>query len=136
MKLDKATVDSLYLFSHSPDHSIYTISEFTSFLVVPLLHEKARLIYEGDKPMGVVTWCWLTKDEAQKFLDDQFVPDEENYARGSGEQLWGIEFIAPFGHARQVMREMRHHSKRLYGSGVTVHWRRLHSPTKVHARRF
>jgi hypothetical protein len=34
------------------------------------------------------------------------------------------------------MREMRHHSKRLYGSGVTVHWRRLHSPTKVHARRF
>jgi len=42
MKLDKATVDSLYLFSHSPDHRIYTISEFTSFLVVPLLHEKAR----------------------------------------------------------------------------------------------
>jgi len=136
MKLDKATLDGLYLFSQSPHHRIYTVSEFTAYLLVPLLHNKARFIYDANRPAGVVTWCWLTQEESQKFLRETFVPSDNQYARDSGEQLWGIEFVAPFGHARQVMREMRHHSNRLYGSGVIVHWRRLNDPQKAHKRRF
>jgi len=58
------------------------------------------------------------------------------YARQSGDQLWGLEFIAPFGHTFRVMRDMRHHCNYLYGPKVKVHWRRAGQPQKMHAKFF
>ena len=140
MQLQKAVLDSLFLFNQSPDHRIYTLVEFNHYALFPIMHDKARLFYEDDKPVGLVTWAWLTPEEGEAFLSETWVPDEEVYKRpneiGSRLDLWGIEFIAPYGHALQVMRGMRQHSLQHLGQHVPAHWRRLRQPDKLHKRRF
>ena len=140
MKLQQAVLDTLYLFSQSPDHRIYTLAEFNQYAVLPIIHDKCRLFYESERPVGFVSWVWLTPEEGQAFLDETYVPDETAYERPDTAdpsfELWGIEFLAPFGHARRVMREMRQHSFTQLGTNTPVHWRRFKQPDRLHRRRF
>jgi hemolysin-activating ACP:hemolysin acyltransferase len=135
MRNSTVVVDCLYLLNQSDFHKRYTLAQFNAFIVYPIIQEKIRIFYEEDKPVSLVTWCWFTDEEAKKFLDGRFVPKELNYARDWGDQLWGIEFIAPFGHARQTMRHMRNYITDLYGPKMKAHFRRLYYPEKEIVRR-
>jgi cytolysin-activating lysine-acyltransferase len=139
MQLQRAVLDSLFLFNQSPDHRIYTLVEFNHYAIFPIMHSKARLFYEDDKPVGFVTWAWLTKEEGEAFLSETWVPDEEVYKRPDkidpDLDLWCIEYIAPYGHVRPVMKGMRQHSFQHLGQHVPVHWRRLRQPDRLHRRR-
>lgn len=139
MQLDKATLDGLYLFNQSPDHRMYTLVEFNHYYILPLLHSKVQLFYEKHMPVGLCTWCWFTEDEAKQFLAEALEPSEEHYSRPDDNtqyQLWGIEFIAPYGHARSVMRGMRDFQKRQRRKTEKVRWRRLKSPDTEIRRKF
>ena len=140
MQLHKAVVDCLYLFNQSEDHRLYTLSEFNHYCIFPLLHKKARLFYDGDKPVGYVSWAWLTEDEVEKFLSQMWVPSEDVWKRpdiiDDRYQLWGIDFIAPYGHSTKVMRGMMKHSQTILGKRVPANWRRFKQPDTVHTKEF
>lgn len=138
---DRNTVlDCLYLFNQSEDHRLYTLSDFNHFCLFPLIHKKARLFYEQDRPIGFVSWAWLTEEEANEFLSEMWMPDEEVWKRpdvvDDQYHLWGIDFIAPFGHSISVMRGMRKHSKSVLGQHVPANWRRFKQPDRVHTKEF
>ena len=140
MQLHKAVVDCLYLFNQSEDHRLYTLSEFNHYCIFPLLHKKARLFYDGDTPVGYVSWAWLTEDEVEKFLSQMWVPSEDVWKRPDiiedRYQLWGIDFIAPYGHSTKVMRGMMKHSQTILGKRVPANWRRFKQPDTVHTKEF
>jgi len=140
MQLHKAVVDCLYLFNQSEDHRLYTLSEFNHYCIFPLLHKKARLFYDGDKPVGYVSWAWLTEDEVEKFLSQMWIPPEEVWKRpdiiDDRYQHWGIDFIAPYGHSTKVMRGMMKHSQTILGKRVPANWRRFKQPDTVHTKEF
>jgi hemolysin-activating ACP:hemolysin acyltransferase len=136
MDSSKAVVDCLYLFNQSPDHRIYTLTEFNSYAIYPIIHNKIRIFYDQDKPISLVTWCWFTNEQSDLFLQEEYEPVESDYVRTNGDQLWGIEFIAPYGHARKTMKQMKSICCELYGNNNIVHWRRLHSPDKLIKRTF
>ena len=140
MQLQKAVLDSLFLFNQSPDHRLYTLVEFNHYCLFPLIHQKARLFYNGDKPIGFVSWAWLTEEEAQDFISERWMPSEEVHKRpdiiDDQYQLWGIDFISPYGHSTKVMRGMMKHSQSILGKRVPAHWRRFKQPDKVHKKEF
>ena len=79
---DRNTVlDCLYLFNKSDDHRLYTLVEFNHYCLFPILYKKARLFYDNDKPVGFVSWAWLTEQEAQDFLSERWMPSEEVHHR-------------------------------------------------------
>jgi cytolysin-activating lysine-acyltransferase len=84
MQLQKAVLDSLFLFNQSSDHRLYTLVEFSHYCLFPLIHQKARLFYNGDKPIGFVSWAWLTEEEAQDFISERWMPSEEGHKRPDG----------------------------------------------------
>jgi hemolysin-activating ACP:hemolysin acyltransferase len=134
--MSKYVVDSLYLFNKSPVHRDYTVADFSRFVLLPLLHSKLRVFYEGEQPVSLVTWCWLTNQESEDFLNDAYAPDEEAFRRDRSDKLWGMDFIAPFGHTILTMRRMRQISSDLYGPQTAVHWIRHKEPQKMHKRTF
>ena len=140
MQLQKAVLDSLFLFNQSPDHRLYTLVEFNHYCLFPLIHQKARLFYNGSKPIGFVSWAWLTEEEAQDFLSERWMPSEEVHKRpdkiDDQYQLWGIDFISPYGHSTKVMRGMMKHSQSILGKRIPAHWRRFKQPDKVHKKEF
>lgn len=136
LDLKSAVLDGLYLFSNSDGHRHYTITEFLSYLVYPVLQNKIRFFYEDGKPVGLVTWCFLPEDIASEFLDDRYPLEEEDYIATEGDQLWGIEFIAPFGHARMMMSAMQEEHFNVYGHGRKIFWRRFKNRNSIHKGAF
>lgn len=134
--LRTAVLDGLYLFGKSEGHRHYTISEFLAYLVYPVIHNKIQFFYEDGNPVGLVTWCFLPEDKAEDFVDDRIVLGEEDYIATEGDQLWGIEFIAPFGHARQIMKSMQTLHNQVYGHGRKIYWRRFKNRNSIHEGAF
>lgn len=140
MKNRNTVLDCLYLFNQSDDHRLYTLVEFNHYCLFPLIHKKAHLFYENNKPIGFVSWAWLTEEEASEFLSEMWMPSEEVWKRpdviDDRYQLWGIDFIAPYGHSTKVMRGMMKHSQSVLGKRVPAHWRRFKQPDRVHSKEF
>jgi hemolysin-activating ACP:hemolysin acyltransferase len=132
LDLKQAVLDGIYLFSNSKDHRHYSISEFLSYLVYPVLHNKIQFFYDEGMPVGLVTWCYLSNEKAQRFLDDEYILQEEDYVAEDGDQLWGIEFIALYGHTFKIMRRMKEVHRDRYGSTRTVYWRRFKARRQIH----
>lgn len=139
MQLQKAVVDSLYLFNQSPDHRLLTLVDFNHFLIFPLTNGKARLFYDEDRPIGLVTWAWLTSEESAALLADSFMPSESVFQRDISDELWGLDFIAPFNPGRPVIRMMMKDTYQAATSHLSqdfkVHWRRFKQPSCRHTRR-
>jgi cytolysin-activating lysine-acyltransferase len=136
MDNSKFVVDALFLCNQSEYHRQYSLLAFNHNIIYPLLHKRLRIYYENNKPVSLVTWCWLTKEQGELFLKDEYSPEETDYQRDIGEQLWGIEFIAPYGHAAETMRLIRKEFHQTYDFNAPVHWRRTKSPDKMHKRIF
>ena len=140
MKNRNTVLDCLYLFNQSDDHRLYTLVEFNHYCLFPLIHKKAHLFYENDKPIGFVSWAWLTEEEASEFLSEMWMPSEEVWKRpdviDDRYQLWGIDFLAPYGHSLKVMRGMMKHSQTVLGQRVPANWRRFKQPDRIHTKEF
>ena len=138
MKINYSTALShgIELFRQSKWHKDYNVEDIYRYLVSPVEHNRIRLYYEYDKPIGLVTWCWLSKEDGKKFLDNNYYITDKDYVSDKDEELWGIELLAPYGNARQVMRLIRKEHADVYGRNEKVHWRRLHEPNKRHTREF
>lgn len=134
-------LDGIYLFSHTEFANKVSVAEFCADYINPLTTGHAVLYYSekanGLKiPAGLTTWCWFTNEEAEAFKRGEFNPSLEDYARESGDQLWGIWMLAPFGHLRPVWKQMSDHCQKLYGP-QKVHWLRVNKDTtdKIHKGR-
>ena len=134
---DKAVSDGLSLFNLSDSHRNYTVRDLQTYLILPIKYNTIRIYYRDDQPVGLVTWCWLSKENSKLFLDGKYHPTEEDHdiTKSANKELWGMEFITPYGDARQVTRLLRILFVELYGPS-DVHWRRFHDQTKKRKRKF
>lgn len=131
---NKALDDGRFLFLRSKYHKNYSPDEFYAYLVLPCKKNAIRLYYRNKKPIGLVTWCWFEPDKAKDFVNFKYLPVESDYEKRDGTELWGIEFITPYGDARKVMSSIKEEYKNVYGEETKVKWRRAKDPLKVHER--
>ena len=131
---NEALSHGIELFRQSKWHREYKVEDIYRYLIAPIKNNKIILYYQHKKPIGLVTWCWLSKQDGQKFLSNNYYITENDYLLNTGEELWGIEFIAPYGNVRQVMNLIKKEHSVVYGHNKKVHWRRLHEPSKRHTR--
>jgi len=135
---NKTIADGLTLFLSSGPHKKYTLPDINTYLVLPIVNNRVRIFYQQDgKPVGLITWCWLTENKAKKLLQYEYDPVQEDYEDTDIEdkQLWGLDFIATTGQTRHMMASVRKEHNKLY-SKSKVHWRRFSNPTKEHTREF
>jgi len=136
MQIDHNTAlaDGLELFRQSKWHKNYNVEDVYRYLIAPLKYNRIRLYYQYGKPIGLVTWCWLSQENGKKFLNNNYYITKDDYVSDTGEELWGIELIAPYGDVRQVVNLTRKEHADVYNRNETIHWRRLHKPNKRHTR--
>ncbi|MDA7705621.1 toxin-activating lysine-acyltransferase [Rickettsiales bacterium] len=87
-------------------HKKYLIDDIGA-MFLPAIHLNQFRIYKNNNgdPIGIITWA---------FLSDK---NQENYQKGlrslkledwkSGDNGWIMDFIAPFGHAKQIIKDLR-----------------------------
>jgi cytolysin-activating lysine-acyltransferase len=124
-----AVLEGLFLFTVSENHNHYSVTDFFQYFVYPLMYNKARLYRdEAGKPIGVFTYCFLSKEKAEAFLNEEYTILEEDYIADDGDEIWGVEFIAPYGHAKQMVADLKREYAEKYGQPRPVFWRRLDKP--------
>ncbi|MBD2302097.1 toxin-activating lysine-acyltransferase [Nostoc sp. FACHB-190] len=94
-----------HLMLSSPLHRKYKIAHIAERFVPSLIHNQFRYYEIDGNPIGFVNWAWLTDEVEQKFLTEKYVLQLDEWQGGNN--LCFPEFIAPFGHARLIITDLR-----------------------------
>lgn len=86
--------------------------------VVPPMHLGQCEVFcdPAGKPVGFVTWAFVTDELLSKLKSNQHRIQPHEWK--CGDKLWFNDFVAPFGHCRQMVRRLRHRFGPTFGSAI------------------
>ena len=96
----------LWLMQHAPYHSQWALHDLEVDILPPMALGQYRLYHtpEGE-PFGFVTWAYVS-EEVKDILVERKRPMQRNDWT-SGELLMFNDFVAPFGHGRWMVQDLR-----------------------------
>ncbi len=97
------TVSWLMLASQSTRHAL--LSDLEWRVMPPLMLNQAKVYLRDETPVAFVSWARLSPEVARRFrcLPHRLTPADWH----SGEEFWVVDLLAPFGGAREVMKDLR-----------------------------
>ncbi len=81
------------------------LSELDWRVMPPLVLEQAKLYMRESAPIAYVSWAKLSDAVAQRYVAGPHQLMASDWK--SGEQVWIIDLIVPFGGAAEIMKELR-----------------------------
>ena len=94
-----------WLMSHADYHSRWPLWSLKDDMLPPLLNNQYRIYLDEERtPVGFVTWAWLNQVGKQKALEQSGCLALEDW--NAGEDLMINDFVAPWGHARQMAKDL------------------------------
>lgn len=94
-----------WLMMQQPGARHTLLSEMDWRVMPPLVLEQAKLYMRDSAPIAYVSWAKLSDATAQRYLEAPHHLTAADWK--SGEQVWIIDLIAPFGGTAEVMKELR-----------------------------
>ena len=95
----------VWLMSQSPYHKQLFISDLEWFVMTPVMHQQFRLFYAQNKPVGVVLWALVDDEVAARLAQGITKLRPQDWK--SGDQLWVVEVISPFGAPEAMVQNLR-----------------------------
>jgi len=94
------------LMMKSPIHEKFLIKDIKDFVVPPISCNQFR-IYKNSKdmPVGYVSWALVSDELEHKMLHEKYCLKHNEWQ--TGKNLVFIDFIAPFGHAKKIIKDLR-----------------------------
>jgi len=94
-----------WLMLHSELHCQYRMGDLVDRFMPSLSHDQYRYYEINGQPIGFCNWAWLTDEVEAKVQSSNYVLEPQDWV--GGQNLWFMEFIAPFDHARAMVRDLR-----------------------------
>jgi cytolysin-activating lysine-acyltransferase len=104
-KVSEVLGEIVWLMSQSPLHKQFFIADLEWFVMTPVLLQQFRLFYAKDRPMGVVLWAFVDDDTAGRLAAGTNKLRPQDWK--SGNTLWAVEVIAPFGGADEMLKDLK-----------------------------
>lgn len=87
-------------------HRTWAITDVERNLIPAILLGQYKFYFiEGDRPRAFATWALVDDEIHRQLLLDGSTPEIDKW--NSGENLWFIDIIAPFGDALSVVRDLQ-----------------------------
>ena len=84
----------------------WTADDLEYHFVPPLQAGQCKIYFDADRnPVAFVTWALVNKEHHAVLLDTGHTPPPDAWS--SGDELWFIDIVAPFGHAPSIVRDMK-----------------------------
>lgn len=98
--------DVVLLAAASKTHRGFPIADVIEILLPPIDCNQFRIYHDRKgRPIGLVTWAWMTQKVYDRYRAGRVVLSPEEWS--GGDLLVATDFIAPYGHAHQIIRELR-----------------------------
>lgn len=94
-----------WLYARDERRKYTFIAELDWLLMPPVVLDQCKLYMKDEIPWAFVTWAEVS-DEIDKRLRSQ-IPKIAPHEWKSGEHVWLIDIVAPFGHAEEMVEELR-----------------------------
>ncbi len=98
----------MWLFTQSAPHKYYLIQDIESRVLTPILGEQCKLYMQTKTvgiPMAFVSWAFLSKEAEKRYIQTlRLAPSDWR----SGENLWIIDVVCPFGGSEKIIGELYH----------------------------
>jgi hemolysin-activating ACP:hemolysin acyltransferase len=101
------------LLAASPYHCKMSEAAIQRFVNTPIRHNKAMVYQEDGKAQGFLSWAFLYPYQAEGYLRRTRKLKGTDFMRDKGE-LWFIDFIAPYGNTRKVIRAFQKEFQKRY----------------------
>ncbi len=95
----------VWLMSQSQMHKQFFISELEWFVMMQVLLQQFRTFYATDRPIGVVLWASVSDEVAERLAQGTTKLRPQDWK--SGDKLWLVEVIAPFGGAEEMVKDFK-----------------------------
>jgi cytolysin-activating lysine-acyltransferase len=94
-----------WLMSQSPLHKQLFISDLEWLVMTPMMLQQFRLFYDQTKPVGVVFWASVSEEVEARLAAGNARMRPQDWK--SGDRLWVVEVIAPFGKGEEMVRDLK-----------------------------
>ncbi len=94
-----------FILMASEFHRRYLINDIAKCFM-PALHLNQFKIYKNKdgNPVALVTWAYLSEEIEKKHMSGKYSLEINDWK--SGDRLWGIDFMAPFGHMKMIKKDL------------------------------
>jgi hemolysin-activating ACP:hemolysin acyltransferase len=118
-------VGVLGLMARSPLHSRWSVADVERLIVPPLALGQCAVLRDGPHVVGFASYALLTEEAEIGYVEGtrKIQPTDWN----AGDRLWLVDVIAPYGHARQVMRHGRAMLKARGLGGHDVNFKKVYT---------
>ena len=118
--------DVVELMAKSSIHKSFTVSDLERLVIPPLQLYQYKLFKAQNKPVGFVSWAWLTNTTAFGYITRQRRLKAADW--NSGEQFWVIDVIADGYSPLKIIRYLRNKFEPFVDR---AYWHRMKNPNKV-----
>lgn len=94
-----------WLYSQTKTHKYFTFGDVEARILAPLMIKQCKLYVQsnsGGLPTGFISWARLSEEVEQKYIHTQRLSPSD---WKSGDRLWMIDVLAPFGGQEAIFRE-------------------------------
>ena len=118
--------DVVELMAKSSVHKSFTVSDLGRLVIPPLQLDQYKVFKAQNKPVGFVSWAWLTNTTAFGYITRQRRLKATDW--NTGEQLWVIDVIADGYSPLKIIRYLRDKFEPFVDR---AYWHRMKNPNKV-----
>lgn len=104
--------DFIQLLKDSDYHRTWS-AEDVKRIIFPLLQKKQALFAYDDGIQAMVTWAYIDPEVSKGYLEGTQKLSSEALTGSTGD-LWAIDFIAPYGNVKDVIRSFTERFKELH----------------------
>lgn len=94
-----------WLMTQSELHRDWPIASLMQWVIPALLNDQYRLYRRENKPIGYVSWGRLSAEVETRYARDPSSLQPIDWT--SGERLWILDWIAPFGGTKAISRDLK-----------------------------
>ena len=87
-------------------HCKYHISDFAMVFIPALNWDQFRIYKIKEEPIALITWAFMSEEIEKKYLSGEYTLRPNDWH--SGDRAWVIDFLAPFGHAKAVVKDLKY----------------------------
>lgn len=81
------------------------LSDLEWRVLPPMVLDQAKLYMKDNMPIAFISWAKLSPDAAERFRQPPHRLGPADWK--SGDQVWIVDMVAPFGSAADILKEMR-----------------------------
>ncbi|MFO2466512.1 toxin-activating lysine-acyltransferase [Pseudomonas sp. 15FMM2] len=99
---------AVWLWMHSPTHREAPLHTLNALLLPAIGNRQFVIGSEHGRPVFYAAWAWFSVEAEQRYLQNPAITlAQEDW--NSGDRLWFLDWITPFGHSARLARLVQRH---------------------------